>query len=108
MHNVVMNIAIISFRRWICSSKTLLGVLIIAIFSFFTYSPLNEIVAFLGVKASPWIYNFLLSFDRMLIVFLGIILILHSDTFVIDSFSLANHSGRTQKIYNRSNHIPAL
>lgn len=88
MHNVVMNIAIISFRRWICSSKTLLGVLIIAIFSFFTYSPLNEIVAFLGVKASPWIYNFLLSFDRMLIVFLGIILILHSDTFVIDSFSL--------------------
>lgn len=82
-----LSVTVVSLKRWLFSSKTLFGLLLIVIFSYVTYSPLNDVVQFYGVKASPWIFSFFLSFDRMLVVFAGILMVLYSDAFLVDAYS---------------------
>lgn len=87
MNKQVFKVAGVSFKRWLYSSKTLFGLLLIVVFSYVTYSPLNDVVQFFGVKASPWIFSFFLSFDKMLVVFAGILMVLYSDAFLVDTYS---------------------
>lgn len=87
MNKQVFKVAGVSFKRWLYSSKTLFGLLLIVVFSYVTYSPLNDVVSFFGVKASPWIFSFFLSFDKMLVVFAGILMVLYSDAFLVDAYS---------------------
>ena len=55
MNKQVFKVAGVSFKRWLYSSKTLFGLLLIVVFSYVTYSPLNDVVQCFGLKASPWI-----------------------------------------------------
>ena len=87
MFKLSWKVAVITFRRWLLSSKTVFGLVLLIMFSYVTYSPLNDVVRYFGVKISPWIFSFFLSFDRMIVVNAGIMMLLYSDAFLVDAYS---------------------
>lgn len=91
----IWKISMLFLKRWLSDGKTVFGLFLLAFFSYLTYSPLNEFVSFVGVKASPWIFSFFASQSTLLLVIAGSTHLIFSDAFLVDAFA--------QQIMIRSN-----
>ncbi len=80
------SIAKVTWTRWITSGKTVFCLVVLFFFSCVTYVSLNDIVAFLGEKASPWIFVWFLSSMMLPLVYAGICILIYSDAMLIDRF----------------------
>lgn len=77
----------ILLRRELGSPKMWLIFLMMAVFSFYNYSPLCAIADFYKVPVTPWVYPFFLSFPTMLMVHSGLCLLLFSDVGEVDGYA---------------------
>lgn len=77
----------VTLARWITAGKTVFCLVVLFLFSCLTYAPLNGIVAFLGVKASPWIFVWFFSSMMIPLVYAGICVLIYSDAMMIDGYA---------------------
>lgn len=83
-------------HRELGSSKMLLVFIMMAVFSFYTYSPLCTISDYYKVPVTPWIYPFYLTFPTMLVVNSGMYLLMFSSVGDNDGYAdlMIARSGR--------------
>ena len=81
------SVAKVAWKRWITEGKTIFCIALLTLFCVLTYGPLNDIVAYLGIKASCWIFSFFLSNFIMLLVYAGICVLIFSDVMMIDGYA---------------------
>lgn len=77
----------ILLRRELGSPKMWLILVMMVVFSFYTYSPLCTIADFYKIPVTPWVYPFFLSFPTMLVVNSGLYLLLFSDVGETDGYA---------------------
>lgn len=77
----------ILLRRELGSPKMWLILVMMVVFSFYTYSPLCKIADFYKIPVTPWVYPFFLSFPTMLVVNSGLYLLLFSDVGEVDGYA---------------------
>lgn len=77
----------VAWSRWLTDTKTRFGLIVLVLFSWLTYAPLNDVVDFLGVKASPWIFVWFLSPTMLPLVYAGVCILVYSDTMIINGYS---------------------
>ena len=99
----IWKVALLSLRRWLSEGKTLFGIFLLGFFSFLTYTHLNEVVSFFGVKASPWVFSFLTTQTTMILVVAGITILMFSDIFTVDEYDMlmVAHSSRVIYIWGQ-------
>ncbi len=81
------SVAKVAWKRWITEGKTFFCIALLTLFCVLTYGPLNDIVDYLGIKASCWIFSFFLSNFIMLLVYAGICVLIFSDVMMIDGYA---------------------
>ena len=77
----------ICFRRRLNNSKTYLALAVMAIFSFYIYSPVCQLASYYQMSCPPWLFPFFMSFPIMLMVHGGLCLLLFSDGGENDGYS---------------------
>ena len=89
MRNLQMAVtsAGICFRRRLNSPKTYLTLAVMAIFSFYIFSPVCQLASLYQVPCPPWLFTFFMSFPIMLMVHGGLCLLLFSDGGENDGYS---------------------
>ena len=84
---MVVTSAGISFRRRLNNPKTYLALAVMAIFSFYIFSPVCELASYYQLSCPPWLFPFFMSFPIMLMVHGGLCLLLFSDGGENDGYS---------------------
>ena len=77
----------ICFRRRLNNSKTYLALAVMAIFSFYIFSPVCQLASYYQISCPPWLFPFFMSFPIMLMVHGGLCLLLFSDGGENDGYS---------------------
>ena len=77
----------ICFRRRLNNPKTYLALAVMAIFSFYIYSPVCQLASYYQLSCPPWLFPFFMSFPIMLMVHGGLCLLLFSDAGENDGYS---------------------
>ena len=77
----------ICFRRRLNNPKTYLALAVMAIFSFYIFSPVCELASYYQMFCPPWLFPFFISFPIMLMVHGGLCLLLFSDGGENDGYS---------------------
>ena len=77
----------ICFRRRLNNPKTYLALAVMAIFSFYIFSPVCELASYYQMSCPPWLFPFFISFPIMLMVHGGLCLLLFSDGGENDGYS---------------------